>query len=273
MAHLRVSVVITTYNRNQYLGEAIASVLNQDFANFELIIVNDNPSDLKTDGVVHAYTDNRIRYIKNEKNLGGTKSLNVGLQNAKGEFIAILDDDDMWASPQKLSAQVRFLDEHPDAVAVGTNMIVMSLDGREIGRRQYITSDREIKKNFFWANSIAHSSVLYRKGAALSVGGYDESLPRGKDYDLWLKLGIVGKLAVLPEYFLKYRKDSFDDKNLVKKRLTDMRATSVVMWRHRKEYPHFWTPYILAQIYRAILQILVFFPLPYRLYRRFKDTS
>lgn len=268
MVNPKVSVIITTYNRSQYLGEAIQSVLSQNFTDFELIIVNDNPSDTKTNEVVRAYADDRIRYIKNEKNLGGAKSLNVGLQNARGEYMAILDDDDAWASPEKLGAQVKFLDEHSDTVVVGTNMIVRDSDGRDIGKREYLTSDEEIRCNFFRANSIAHSSVLYRRDAALSVGGYDESLPRGKDYDLFLKLGKKGTLAVIPEYFVKYRKDRPD----VKKRLSDMRATLLVMWRHRKEYPNFLMPYILVQIYKMVLQILVFFPLPYKIYRKIKDA-
>lgn len=265
----RVSVVITTYNRPQYLGEAIQSVLDQHFADFELIIVNDNPSDTKTDEVVRAYADDRIQYIKNKKNLGGTKSLNVGLHAARGEYVAILDDDDMWASPEKLEHQVRYLDEHKDVVAVGTNMIVIDPAGREIGKRQYLTSDTEIKRNFFRANSIAHSAVLYRKAVARSVGGYDESLPRGKDYDLWLRIGTKGKLAVIPEYFVKYRKDYPN----VKKRLADMKATSRVMWRHRNKYPHFWIPYLLAQVYCVIFRVLTFFPFLYQIYRKIKDST
>ena len=119
----KVSVIITTYKRPDYLRQAIESVLKQTFKDFELIIVDDDPESQNLEKVILSYRDPRIIYIKNEENLGGAKSLNVGLKVANGDYIAILDDDDVWLSEDKMEKQVKFLDENPDYIIVGTSSI------------------------------------------------------------------------------------------------------------------------------------------------------
>ena len=185
---MKISIIITTYDRPQYLRGAIDSVLCQSFKDFELIIVNDDPRMGEADKIIDSYKDSRIVYVKNKKNLAGAKSLNTGLRLAKGAYIAILDDDDVWNYSKKIEEQVRFLEYNPEYVLVGTNVIVVNYNnGKEITRTCFATADNELRRNIFSSNPFAHSSVMYRKDKALLVGGYDESLERGKDYDLWLR--------------------------------------------------------------------------------------
>ncbi|MFH0712277.1 MAG: glycosyltransferase [Candidatus Jorgensenbacteria bacterium] len=268
----KVSVVITTFRRPTYLRGAIASVLKQDFKNFEVIVVNDDPTDVETDKVISSFSDSRIIYIKNKKNLGSAKSLNVGLETAKGEYAAILDDDDVWASPEKLKKQADFLDKNREHVLVGTNMIVVDAgSGKEIIKSRIPAADEELRRLFFKNNPFAHSSVMFKRKVAVSLGGYDETLPRGKDYDLWLKLAKKGKVAVLPDYFLKYREASFENRNLVKQRYEDAKWTLEVMRRHRREFSNTFLSYLRQWSRYIVFRIILKAPFIYKFFKRIRS--
>jgi len=242
-----VSVIITTFERAKYLSEAIESVLAQDIRDIELIIVNDAPGDTETENIILSYKnkDPRIKYVKNKKHLGSARSLNEGLRSANGRYIAILDDDDAWISHEKLSSQVKFLEDNKGYVLVGTNIIAVEAGSeKEISRSGYVLPDEIIRKTIFSANPFAHSSVVYGKDAALSLGGYDEDLERGKDYDLWLRLGKTGKMAVLPDFWVKYRIDISSRKNMIKVKKNDSKAKLAIMKKHAGEYPGFALPFL-----------------------------
>lgn len=265
----RVSVIITTFRRPRFLREAIGSVLSQSFGDFELIVVDDDPTGVETAEIVFSFKDSRIVYVKNGKNLGSARSLNVGLRQARGEYVAILDDDDVWLSSEKLKEQFDFLEKYKKHVLVGTNFIAVdSASGKEIVKSRIPATDGELRKNFFKNNPFAHSSVMFRKETAVSVGGYDEALPRGKDYDLWLKLAKKGKVAVLKEYFLKYREAGFEDRNLVKQRYEDAKWTFIVMRRHRREFPNTFLPLMFQWFRYSIFKLLLNFPAIYKIYKR-----
>lgn len=268
---MRLSVIITTFNRPDLLREAMASVLAQNFKDFELIVVDDASPGNETERVVLSFTDPRVRYVKNPTNLGSAKSLNIGLRQAQGEYVAILDDDDVWLSPEKLKRQVEFLDSHQEHVLVGTNMVIVETgSGQELGRSNYPFGDDELRKIIFRRNPFAHSSVVYRRRAALAVGGYDESLPRGKDYDLWFKLLRRGKAAVLPDYFLKYREGGFENKNIVEQRYEDAGRTLAVMARYRRDFSGSFLPYFRQRCRYLIFRILRHLPSFYQLIKRVK---
>lgn len=233
-----VSVIITTCNRPQLLRGAIASVLIQEGVDFELLIIDDSSPGDETRTIVEGHPDPHIRYIRHVKNRGSAESLNTGLQESKGRYIAILDDDDEWIIKDKLSKQVEFLCDHPDHVAVATNVIVIDYTTDCVLVKSDTSHfDSDIRRNFLLSNPMTHSSVLYRKDVALAVGGYDLSLPRGKDYDLMLKLGMRGKLHILPDYAVRYRESTFANRDVITLRLQDTLAKIQVIMRHRRQYP------------------------------------
>lgn len=125
-----------------WLRQAIDSVISQTYPNWELIIIDDASS---TDLVV---SDPRIRIFRNRTQLGLTKSLNVGLKHARGEYIARLDDDDLWLSPQKLEKQIAFLEMHPEVALCGTQHTVINEAGHELFRLHFSVTDKEIRERY-----------------------------------------------------------------------------------------------------------------------------
>ena len=115
----RVSVVMPAYNAEKYIGEAIDSILNQTFTDFEFIIIDDGSSD-RTADIVKSYSDPRIRLLANERNSGIVASLNRGIQKATGKYIARMDADD-YSRLDRIKKQVDFLDNHPEVIALGTS--------------------------------------------------------------------------------------------------------------------------------------------------------
>ena len=203
-----VSVVLPTYNRAYLLSGAISSVLNQTFQDFELIIVDDGSTD-NTKEVVENFQkkDNRIKYIRNEENLGIQKTLNKGIGMSEGKYIARIDDDDEWIDNNKLKNQVDFLELNQDHVLVGTGAVVVDENNKEIFRYLCPKEDNIIRKSILSKNCFLHPSVVFKKESFLAVGGYDESsdVRHIEDYDLWFKLGIVGKFANLNIYAVKLK--------------------------------------------------------------------
>lgn len=232
-----VSVIITTYNRPQYLQGALQSVLAQKYAPFEVIVVDDASSNPETAKILGEIADPRVTVLRHPRNSGGAVSLNTGLSSARGSYIAILDDDDEWIDENKLSAQVDFMEAHADHVLVGTQGIVVESDtDKEIWRSSDDLDDSTIREGFLLNNPILHSSVLFRASAIQKVHGYDISFNRGKDWDLLLRLAQTGKVAILGITALKYREPSSDDRDLIQLRLKDARAKFGVIWENRKKF-------------------------------------
>ena len=213
-----VSIILPTYNGGHRISWAIESVINQIYPDWELIVIDDGSTDM-TESVVlkFANVDTRIRYIKNEQNIGIQKSLNRGLREAKGEYIARIDDDDEWVDKNKLQKQIDFLHTSPDHVLVGTGVIIVNENREELFRYLLPETDEKLRAKILGKNYFVHSSVLFRKDKALEFEGYSESkeVIHLEDYDLWLKLGTIGKFANLPLYSTAYmvRADSLSYKN------------------------------------------------------------
>jgi len=269
--NMKVSVIITTYQQPDFLSEAIESILTQTFNDLELIVVNDDPLGQETEKIVLSYNDPRIIYIKNEKNFKGAKSLNIGLRAAKGEYIAILDDDDAWISKDKLEKQVNFLEKNPEYIIVGTSSIhIDRKTNKEITRYTGGFNLKNIEKFILTKVPFAHSSILCRRNAMISVGGYSEDLPRAKDIDLYIKLVKLGKFGFLPECFIKYREIVPEEDIIIKKHLLDAFFHKKVIWRHRKDFPHiyFLSSYLKISLRYLIFRTLIFLPLLYKIYRK-----
>lgn len=217
-SQITISIIIPTYNSALHIERTLKSVLAQTFIqshrDWELLIIDDGSTD-NTVSILTPYLNldslkNRIKYIKNEQNIGISKTRNRGLTEAHGQYIAMIDSDDLWLDPKKLAQQVEFLDSHPDHAAVGTWMIQIDehdrpLDTPTSGKIAFAQQDTDIRASILYRNHIAQSSVLFRKNTLR----YDESLATLEDLDLWLRMGIQkdapNKLASLPIYALGYR--------------------------------------------------------------------
>jgi len=256
----KVSVVIPTYNRASLLGKALESVLSQTFQDLEIIVVDDGSTD-ETPKILNDWRkrEPRLVVLRNEKNLGQRfnfpKVLNRGLKITRGKYVARLDDDDTWEDRTKLAEQVAFLESHPDHVAVGTRMIVVDEAGKEVYRFLPRESDPEIREAALFSKPIAHPTAVFRRDTAIGAGLYDENFPFAEDWDLWLRLGKIGKLANLPLYGTRF---SFSGKNQsLRFQFPQSLSVIKIIRRHRRAYPHF-PKALLFNLGRLLYSLLPF---------------
>ncbi|ODS37371.1 hypothetical protein BEH94_07800 [Candidatus Altiarchaeales archaeon WOR_SM1_SCG] len=198
-----VTVLMSVYNGEKYLREAIDSILNQTFKDFEFLIVNDGSTD-KTAEILKSYDDHRVKIINNKKNIGLTKSLNKGLKVARGKYIARMDADDI-SMHERLEREIYFLETHQDYAVVGTFLKILDEDSEVIRHLERPIKDADIREFLNNDNCIPHGSVMVRKACLLDVGFYDESIARSQDYELWLRLSEKYRLANIPEYLYAWR--------------------------------------------------------------------
>lgn len=203
-----VSINIVTHNRAHYLAEAIQSVLNQSYQNWELIIVDDASTD-NTKEVVDSFLFNkRIKYFLVEKQASVAAVRNLALAQSSGEYLAVLDSDDKWIDENKLLKQVVFLEKHPDCSLLGGSAEIIDADDSVIEVVKKPTEDKEIRAVFLEKNPFFHSSILTRLQLVKELGGYDEQFAYGDDMDLCLMLGRDYKVANLPDILISYRRHS-----------------------------------------------------------------
>lgn len=201
-----VSVVMSVHNGGRYLKEAIGSILDQTFPNFEFIIVDDGSTD-HTRTILEEYglKDARIRWIS-RGNQGLTKSLNEGLALARGGFIARMDADDV-SMPGRFEAQVRFLGAHPEYAIVGAEVLMIDSDGDPLCPRGHLRDNEAIDRQCLLGDggAMTHPVVMIRKSALDAIGGYDPTFATAQDLDLYLRLCEVGRAYNLPETLLHWR--------------------------------------------------------------------
>lgn len=236
----KVSILLPTYNGEQFLAGAVSSVKRQSFKDWELFILDDGSKD-KTPDIAKKLSaeDSRIHYHRNETNLGIQKTLNRGLSLAKGEYVARLDDDDEWIDEEKLHLQAFLLDAEPETVLVGTGTVVVDEVGQELFRFLNPQEDAAIRNVLPRKNCFTHSSVMFRKDIALELKGY----PEGKeflhveDYDLWLQMGLKGKMENLPIYATRFR---LRKKNISSQNKLEQLAKDIKLFkRYGKAYPRY----------------------------------
>lgn len=198
----RISVLIPVYNSEKYLREAIDSILGQTFSDFELILINDASTD-SSEEIILSYQDERIRYYRNEENIGilGTRMRLIG--KATGEYIAYLDNDDI-ALPERFAKEIDFLDNNPEYALCGTWGLLVDSDGKYLKKMNLPDRNDEIKSGFLFANCFIQSSMMFRR-EILVQNPYDVNFPLAKDYNLWYLLSEKHKLCNLPIHLIKYR--------------------------------------------------------------------
>jgi len=199
-----LSVVMPVHNAEKYLSAAIESVLNQDFAEFELTCINDGSTDqsltiLKN----YADRDGRIKIIDNPHR-GLVASLNEGLTQASAPIVARMDADDICLAG-RFSQQFDYLSKHPDTWVVGTGWQPIDEQGRELKRPNLILGAETIAKELLERCVICHPTVMMRRVAVLDIGGYREGFRHAEDYDLWLRVIERAKIDNLPFIGIRYR--------------------------------------------------------------------
>lgn len=238
-----VSVIMPTYNRAELIGDAINSVLLQTYDNFEFIIINDASND-NTEEVILKFVklDDRIKYFKNEKNLYIARSLNRGIGLSRGEYIARIDDDDLWVDNQKLEKQINFLENNKEYVIVGTgNVAIYKKAGIKIKSLKPIT-DKEIRNNMLWGCPFLHPSTVFRRSGIEKLGGYNEAIKQAEDYDLWMRLGKIGKMYNFPEYSIQSLVGETNVGHCKRKEFIE--SNLLLIRKYRFDYPHFYISYM-----------------------------
>jgi glycosyltransferase involved in cell wall biosynthesis len=196
-----VSILMAVYNGEKYLREAIESMLNQTYTNFEFLIINDGSTDT-TEEIIMSYQDERIRHIKNEQNLKLIASLNKGLDLAIGKYIARMDADDI-SMPERLKKQVEYLEKNPQIGVLGSWVEIIGKEEPMI--IQHKTNFNDIRVELLFHNYLCHPSVMLNN---LILKKHNLNYPNflhAEDYGLWIQVAKYGKIEILPEFLLKYR--------------------------------------------------------------------
>ncbi len=193
-----ISVLLPTYNCDKYINECIDSILCQTYANFELLIIDDCSTD-NTVNLIKEYQDQRIKLVVKEKNSGYTDSLNWGIENAKGKYIARMDGDDV-CMPTRFEEQVAFLEVNLNVILCGTAIQII---GTSTVLRHPSNHDA-IKVKLCFSSSFYHPSVMGRI-EVFRANLYNKKYEPAEDYDLWTRLAFQGKLANLEKILLLYR--------------------------------------------------------------------
>jgi glycosyltransferase involved in cell wall biosynthesis len=200
----RVSVFVPVWNRAQVLRATLESVLAQSYRDFELLVIDDGSSDGSAD-VARALSDPRLRVVVQERNRGIPATRNHGLRLARGEYLAVVDSDDV-SHPRRLELQVRWLDAHPEVAALGSWALRTDTSGRRVrGPLLRPTAPRVLRARVPFASVFKSPTVMARTGAMREVGGYREELVLASDIDLWARISTRHALANLPRFLVRYR--------------------------------------------------------------------
>ena len=200
----KVSVLMPVYNvKLEYLNAAIDSILSQTFTDFELLIINDASTDPEMERAILAKQDKRIIYHRNEHNLGISRTRNRLLDLAQGEYLAIMDDDDI-SLPRRLERQVEFLDSHPQAGIIGT--WYRTFPNHPDILRQPCTDNATIEERMMEGPEVIHPASMIRRSVLLETGiRYEPEFSPAEDYALWCRLIGKTEFANIPEDLLHYR--------------------------------------------------------------------
>lgn len=197
-----VTVFMAAFNGEAYIEKAIQSVLNQSFTDFELLIINDGSTDRTLD-IVRKFTDPRIRLVHNDGNKGLTFTRNRGIEEAKGQYMAILDCDDL-AMPDRLKAQTSFLNSNPEIAICGGQAITIDESGKQIGNLNVMAGNKNMSPELVFHNIFINSTLMIKRSAMLEAGGYRDYSP-AEDYDLSYSISLHHPVANLNEVLVAYR--------------------------------------------------------------------
>lgn len=199
----KISVIMSVYNGMPFLKEATESILKQTYKNFEYIIVDDASTD-DTWRYLKSLRDKRIKLVKNKKNLGLAASLNIAIQQTKGEFIARMDADDI-SLKNRLATQLKFLENNSDVSICGSWADLIDEKGKNVGEKRYPTNDQTIKKALMWYQPIIHPTWFCKLDVFNNLNGYDPKFDLAEDYQFLIRASREYKIANIPKKLLLLR--------------------------------------------------------------------
>lgn len=199
-----VTILMPVYNGETYLKESIESILNQSFTNFDFLIIDDGSTD-QTENIINSYNDNRIKYLKNDSNLGIVKTLNKGLSYIKTKYIVRMDSDDV-CFPDRLKKEISYMEKNQDVAVLGCSADIINKRGEKKGSWSFKFPDNHANTYLLFGNCMIHSSIVMRNDILKREKfSYDILHNAVEDYGLWLKVSKNYWVDLLPEKLLKYR--------------------------------------------------------------------
>ena len=201
-----VSVIMAAYNTRGFVSTALDSVFAQTYPDFQIIVTDDASTD-GTAEILKSYKDSRLIVLRNETRRGAAFSRNRAMEEATGEYLAVLDADDFWA-PDKLEAQVAFMNEHPKAAGVGSYVYETDETGKRIRAVRFPIYPGQIRCSTFFRCTIVHSSIMLRRSFMTDNDlQYNEKFPGSHDYELWSRAVFAGDFHHIPRYLTYYRRN------------------------------------------------------------------
>lgn len=201
MSHPEISVIMPAFNAEVYIQDAVQSILNQTFSNFELLIFDDASTD-RTFDILSQFNDARIKLYRSDNNCGYLEHLNRGIEMARGKYIARMDSDDI-SNPDRFYKQWVYMEAHAEVGLLGSGFKKIGMINKEV---HLPLSHEELKIKLLHINPFCHSSVMFRldvlKGHNLK---YPTKFYSSEDYWLWSKFAEVSRIANLPDILVKYR--------------------------------------------------------------------
>lgn len=234
----KLAVILPAYNAAAYLNQSIDSVLNQTFINFDLYVYDDCSTD-NTEELISEYKDSRFFYRKNMENFGIAKTLNRGLGDLLPhyEYIARMDADD-WCYPDRFQKQIAFLDENKEIVMCGTQGYwLKDMNENPESGWEYPLENDYLKYYLLFAASFGHSSIIFRSNPFQKYKiRYNETIMTCEDWDLWIRVVKIGKVANLPNYLMKYRILDNSNHRALQKNKTHLEERSKIISEYWASY-------------------------------------
>jgi glycosyltransferase involved in cell wall biosynthesis len=214
MTEPKLTVLMAVYNGERFLPKAVQSILDQTFTDFEFLVIDDGSTD-RSASILESYNDPRIRVIENIENIGLTRSLNKGIRLARGEYIARMDADDI-SLPERLEQQVEYLDAHTDAGLVMCQYEAIDETGAIFATSHAPATSEAIYYQLTFFCLLLHGCAMFRKELILELNGYDESLVRAQDVDLWYRMSRHTRIGMIDKVLLQYRYSATNISSLFK---------------------------------------------------------
>ena len=220
-----ISVIMPVYNAEKYICKAVESILDQTYSDLELILIDDRGTDDSIELVKKTFSDDRIKYFHNEKNMGIAYSRNHGLEVATGKFIALMDDDDI-APPNRLELGITYLEAHPEIDAVGGRYYTIDENGNVTGfSNDTFQNPKFIKANLMFLDTQVNGSMLFRRDVVIKNNiRYHDDCYGMEDFLFWVDFSLVGTITNLKDFMLYWRNIQGNETTRSRNELKDQRT-------------------------------------------------